>query len=79
MAMTGKRNTSSSSKSISSSFSFCLATNFSITLNSTGDMALKYLWKSHLTARAAKMLLLTRADLRSVSTPGEYLSESSYR
>lgn len=71
--------TSSSLRSISSSRSFCLATNFSITPNNGGEIALKYLWKSHLTARAAKMLLLTSADLRSVSTPGEYLHESSYR
>jgi hypothetical protein len=48
-----------------------------MTLNNGGEIALKNLWKSHLTAKAANMLLLTRADRKSVRTPGEYLQESS--
>ena len=68
----------SSSISISSSFfSFCLLTNLSMTENNDGEMALKYLWKPHLTAKAAKILLLTSADLKSVRMPGEYFLESS--
>ena len=38
---------------------------------SPGEKCLKYLWNFHLTAKDAKMVLLTRADLRSVRAPGE--------
>ena len=38
---------------------------------SPGEKCLKYLWNFHLTAKEAKMVLLTKADLRSVRAPGE--------
>jgi len=48
-----------------------MVTNLQTTSDKPGDKCLKYLWKPFLTARDAKIVLLTSAERRSVNAPGE--------
>lgn len=60
-------------------FSSWILTKRFITILRPGERCRKYLWNPHLTAKEANIVLLTKADRKSVKAPGECWRASSYK